>query len=161
MIFLKILWYLLNHFLATFLVKVAVQCNKRWGGKEESYNASRILMQCRYWCCRLVFALEYVMQHWKEDFMFGYQFLNGCNPVLIRRCTEIPKKLPVTMDMVECSLERNLTLEEEVKVGLWVTLDFICSFSCPLTSKPSSNCLPPHLSSGCMLVMTKLVASAD
>ncbi|KAM9610451.1 polyunsaturated fatty acid 5-lipoxygenase isoform 4-T5 [Morphnus guianensis] len=60
---------------------------------------------------------EYVMQHWKEDFMFGYQFLNGCNPVLIRRCTEIPKKLPVTMDMVECSLERNLTLEEEVKLG--------------------------------------------
>ncbi|XP_026707276.1 arachidonate 5-lipoxygenase [Athene cunicularia] len=67
---------------------------------------------------------EYVMQHWKEDFMFGYQFLNGCNPVLIRRCTEIPKKLPVTMDMVECSLERNLTLEEEVKQGNIFIVDY-------------------------------------
>lgn len=84
--------------------------------------------------------------------MFGYQFLNGCNPVLIRRCTEIPKKLPVTMDMVECSLERNLTLEEEVKVRLWVRLGFISSFSYPLTPKPSSNCLQPHLlSSGCVV----------
>uniref|UniRef100_A0A8C9EIG7 Arachidonate 5-lipoxygenase n=1 Tax=Pavo cristatus TaxID=9049 RepID=A0A8C9EIG7_PAVCR len=70
------------------------------------------------------FPLEYVMQHWKEDFMFGYQFLNGCNPVLIRRCTEIPKKLPVTMDMVECSLERNLTLEEEVKQGNIFIVDY-------------------------------------
>ncbi|XP_051475616.1 polyunsaturated fatty acid 5-lipoxygenase isoform X3 [Apus apus] len=67
---------------------------------------------------------EYVMQHWKEDFMFGYQFLNGCNPVLIRRCTEIPKKLPVTTDMVECSLERNLTLEEEVKQGNIFIVDY-------------------------------------
>ncbi|XP_021253319.1 arachidonate 5-lipoxygenase [Numida meleagris] len=67
---------------------------------------------------------EYVMQHWKEDFMFGYQFLNGCNPVLIRRCTEIPKKLPVTMEMVECSLERNLTLEEEVKQGNIFIVDY-------------------------------------
>lgn len=49
--------------------------------------------------------------------MFGYQFLNGCNPVLIRRCTKLPEKLPVTTEMVECSLERQLTLEEEVEVG--------------------------------------------
>ncbi|XP_075614500.1 polyunsaturated fatty acid 5-lipoxygenase isoform X3 [Balearica regulorum gibbericeps] len=67
---------------------------------------------------------EYVMQHWKEDFMFGYQFLNGCNPVLIQRCAEIPKKLPVTTDMVECSLERNLTLEEEVKQGNIFIVDY-------------------------------------
>lgn len=83
--------------------------------------------------------------------MFGYQFLNGCNPVLIRRCTEIPKKLPVTMDMVECSLERNLTLEEEVKVRLWVRLDSISSFLYPLTSKPCFNCLQPHLLSSCCM----------
>uniref|UniRef100_A0A9L0ISQ1 Lipoxygenase domain-containing protein n=1 Tax=Equus asinus TaxID=9793 RepID=A0A9L0ISQ1_EQUAS len=58
-----------------------------------------------------------VMNHWQEDLMFGYQFLNGCNPVLIRRCTKLPEKLPVTTEMVECSLERQLTLEEEVEVG--------------------------------------------
>uniref|UniRef100_A0AAY4EU47 Arachidonate 5-lipoxygenase n=1 Tax=Denticeps clupeoides TaxID=299321 RepID=A0AAY4EU47_9TELE len=60
---------------------------------------------------------EYVMEHWKEDFMFGYQFLNGCNPVTMQKCTKIPDKLPVTSDMVQDCLERELTLEEEVKAG--------------------------------------------
>lgn len=59
---------------------------------------------------------ERVMNHWQEDLMFGYQFLNGCNPVLIQRCTKLPEKLPVTTEMVECSLERQLTLEQEVEV---------------------------------------------
>ncbi|XP_067390825.1 polyunsaturated fatty acid 5-lipoxygenase isoform X1 [Emydura macquarii macquarii] len=67
---------------------------------------------------------EYVMQHWQEDFMFGYQFLNGCNPVMIKRCRELPKKLPVTTCMVECSLERNLTLEEEIKQGNIFLVDY-------------------------------------
>lgn len=56
------------------------------------------------------------MNHWQEDLMFGYQFLNGCNPVLIQRCTKLPEKLPVTTEMVECSLERQLTLEQEAEV---------------------------------------------
>ncbi|KAL1263256.1 hypothetical protein QQF64_005995 [Cirrhinus molitorella] len=60
---------------------------------------------------------EYVMEHWKEDFMFGYQYLNGCNPVVIRKCTEIPDKFPITQKIVEDSLERGLTLEEELKEG--------------------------------------------
>ncbi|XP_038599732.1 polyunsaturated fatty acid 5-lipoxygenase isoform X2 [Tachyglossus aculeatus] len=67
---------------------------------------------------------EYVMQHWQEDFMFGYQFLNGCNPVLIKKCTKLPDKLPVTTQMVECSLERNLTLEEEIEQGNIFIVDF-------------------------------------
>ncbi|KAM5321508.1 polyunsaturated fatty acid 5-lipoxygenase isoform 2-T2 [Glossophaga mutica] len=60
---------------------------------------------------------ERVMNHWQEDLMFGYQFLNGCNPVLIQRCTKLPEKLPVTTEMVECSLERQLTLEQEVELN--------------------------------------------
>ncbi|XP_051504512.1 polyunsaturated fatty acid 5-lipoxygenase-like [Myxocyprinus asiaticus] len=67
---------------------------------------------------------EYVMQHWKEDFMFGYQFLNGCNPVIIRKCTEIPDKFPVTHKLVDYSLERGLTLEEELKAGNIFIADF-------------------------------------
>lgn len=57
------------------------------------------------------------MNHWQEDLMFGYQFLNGCNPVMIQRCLKLPDNLPVTTEMVECSLERQLTLEQEVEVG--------------------------------------------
>ncbi|EHH64670.1 Arachidonate 5-lipoxygenase [Macaca fascicularis] len=67
---------------------------------------------------------ERVMNHWQEDLMFGYQFLNGCNPVLIRRCTELPEKFPVTTEMVECSLERQLSLKQEVQQGNIFIVDF-------------------------------------
>ncbi|CAF98699.1 unnamed protein product, partial [Tetraodon nigroviridis] len=67
---------------------------------------------------------EYVMQHWKEDFMFGYQFLNGCNPVVIEKCTRLPDKFPVTDEMVSVSLERGLTLEEEIQAGNIYMADF-------------------------------------
>ncbi|XP_077585623.1 polyunsaturated fatty acid 5-lipoxygenase-like [Stigmatopora nigra] len=67
---------------------------------------------------------EYVMQHWKEDFLFGYQFLNGCNPVLIQKIGTIPPKFPVTNDMVAGSLERGLTLDQEVKAGNIYMVDY-------------------------------------
>ncbi|XP_062851193.1 polyunsaturated fatty acid 5-lipoxygenase isoform X2 [Trichomycterus rosablanca] len=67
---------------------------------------------------------EYVMQHWKEDFMFGYQLLNGCNPVMIRKCTKIPDKFPVTHKMVADCLERDLTLEQELEAGNLFIADY-------------------------------------
>ncbi|CAM4663559.1 unnamed protein product [Leuciscus chuanchicus] len=60
---------------------------------------------------------EYVMENWDEDFMFGYQFLNGCNPVMIRKCTNLPDGFAVTQEMVKDSLDRGLTLQEELKEG--------------------------------------------
>ncbi|XP_019715428.1 arachidonate 5-lipoxygenase-like isoform X2 [Hippocampus comes] len=66
----------------------------------------------------------YVMQHWKEDFMFGYQFLNGCNPVLIQKISKLPDKFPVTNEMVAVSLERELTLEQEIKAGNIYMVDY-------------------------------------
>uniref|UniRef100_A0A3Q4B7E6 Uncharacterized protein n=1 Tax=Mola mola TaxID=94237 RepID=A0A3Q4B7E6_MOLML len=72
----------------------------------------------------LNYSKEYVMQHWKEDFMFGYQFLNGCNPVVIEKCTKLPDKFPVTHGMVSVCLERELTLEQEIEAGNMYIADY-------------------------------------
>ena len=54
---------------------------------------------------------------WMNDSVFGYQFLNGCNPCVIERCYELPENFPVTNDMVQSFLDRGLTLTEEIKVS--------------------------------------------
>ncbi|XP_069545471.1 polyunsaturated fatty acid lipoxygenase ALOX15B [Brachyistius frenatus] len=62
----------------------------------------------RVFCCKQTDISDYVQEHWKEDAFFGYQYLNGVNPMLIRRCTALPPNFPVTDDMVfirgQCSL---------------------------------------------------------
>ncbi|XP_038630648.1 polyunsaturated fatty acid 5-lipoxygenase-like [Scyliorhinus canicula] len=58
----------------------------------------------------------FAKDHWKEDWFFGYQFLNGCNPVLVRKCEKIPKNFPVTDTMVQASLGKS-KLQQEIKNG--------------------------------------------
>lgn len=65
----------------------------------------------------------YVVKHWKEDWFFGYQFKNGCNPCLIERCTAIPKKFPVTGAMVGKFLGGS-TLDQEIKKGNIYLVDY-------------------------------------
>ncbi|XP_031608108.2 hydroperoxide isomerase ALOXE3-like [Oreochromis aureus] len=66
-------------------------CKKKWDNIE-SIN--------RVFCCKKTEISEYVQEHWKEDAFFGYQFLNGVNPMLIQLCTALPSNFPVTDDMV-------------------------------------------------------------
>ncbi|XP_074482909.1 arachidonate 12-lipoxygenase, 12R-type-like [Sebastes fasciatus] len=54
---------------------------------------------------------DYVQKHWKEDAFFGEQFLNGVNPMLIRRCSALPRNFPVTDKAV------SLSLTDEMKEG--------------------------------------------
>lgn len=55
-------------------------------------------------------------EHWAEDSFFGYQYLNGINPGLLRRCTRIPDKFPVTEDMVAPFLGEGTCLQAELEV---------------------------------------------
>uniref|UniRef100_A0A7N8WU53 Arachidonate 15-lipoxygenase B-like n=1 Tax=Mastacembelus armatus TaxID=205130 RepID=A0A7N8WU53_9TELE len=60
---------------------------------------------------------DYVQDHWKEDAFFGYQFLNGINPMMIQRCTTLPENFPVTDDMVFLSGQGSLADEMKVTKG--------------------------------------------
>nr|XP_030717373.1 arachidonate 15-lipoxygenase B-like isoform X3 [Globicephala melas] len=62
-------------------------------------------------------AVEYVFEHWQEDAFFAYQFLNGLNPVLIRRCRHLPKNFPVTDAMVAPVLGPGTSLQAELELS--------------------------------------------
>ncbi|KAM8843183.1 polyunsaturated fatty acid lipoxygenase ALOX15B-like [Synchiropus picturatus] len=58
---------------------------------------------------------EYVSKNWKDDGFFGYQYLNGINPILIQQCKSLPDNFPVTDAMVASILQGSLC--QEMKKG--------------------------------------------
>nr|AAA20659.1 platelet-type 12-lipoxygenase [Mus musculus] len=64
---------------------------------------------------------EKVHQCWQEDELFGYQFLNGANPMLLRRSTSLPSRLVLPSGMEELQAQ----LEKELKNGSLFEADFI------------------------------------
>uniref|UniRef100_A0A8C2ZFX0 Uncharacterized protein n=1 Tax=Cyclopterus lumpus TaxID=8103 RepID=A0A8C2ZFX0_CYCLU len=76
----------------------------------------------------IIFAIlpEYVSEHWKEDDFYGFQFLNGLNPKVIKRCSELPPNFPVTEEMVKPFLEEGSSLQEEVKIISALGDGFVC-----------------------------------
>ncbi|KAE8300251.1 Arachidonate 15-lipoxygenase B [Larimichthys crocea] len=69
----------------------------------------------KVFCNKTTDISEYVQQHWKDDAFFGFQYLNGVNPILIQRCIDLPKNFPVTDDMV--FLQGGGSLMEEMQKG--------------------------------------------
>ncbi|XP_028911649.1 polyunsaturated fatty acid lipoxygenase ALOX15B isoform X3 [Ornithorhynchus anatinus] len=67
---------------------------------------------------------EYVAEHWKEDEFFTWQFLNGLNPILIRRCSQLPPYLPVTDAMVAPFLGGGTSLAAELEKGTIFLVDY-------------------------------------
>nr|DAZ89673.1 TPA_exp: arachidonate 15-lipoxygenase [Rhizomys pruinosus] len=61
-----------------------------------------------------------VRDSWKEDAFFGYQFLNGANPMLLRRSTCLPARLVFPPGMEELQAQ----LSKELKGGTLFEADF-------------------------------------
>uniref|UniRef100_A0A8C5D8Y7 Hydroperoxide isomerase ALOXE3-like n=1 Tax=Gouania willdenowi TaxID=441366 RepID=A0A8C5D8Y7_GOUWI len=68
-------------------------------------------------CFQKTTISEYVAEHWKDDDFFGYQFLNGTNPTVIKKCSKLPSNFPVTDEMVEPFLAAGCSLKKEIKKG--------------------------------------------
>ncbi|XP_041855695.1 arachidonate 12-lipoxygenase, 12R-type-like [Melanotaenia boesemani] len=92
--------YTLANGVAKLKLAEFVECKKEWtsiADIERVYNHHQTKIA------------DYVHDHWKDDDFFGFQFLNGINPTLIRLCDELPPNFPVTHEMVFkdglCSLE--------------------------------------------------------
>ncbi|KAM3932812.1 polyunsaturated fatty acid lipoxygenase ALOX15B-like [Leptodactylus fuscus] len=58
-----------------------------------------------------------VAQIWREDSFFGYQYLNGNNPMIIRKCLQLPENFPVSDSMVAASLGTSTDLHKELENG--------------------------------------------
>ncbi|CAL8291706.1 unnamed protein product [Boreogadus saida] len=79
--------------------------------------------------------------HWKEDAFYGYQFLNGVNPSIIRNCPHLPSNFPVTEEMVQPSLGAGTSLQKEIQKGNIFLCDYKSLEGLP-TLKVAENPLP-------------------
>lgn len=86
-----------------------------------------------------------MFEHWQEDAFFASQFLNGLNPVLIRRCRSLPENFPVTDEMVAPVLGPGTNLQAELKVcHSWSSANPVFFRLSPLleTEGPAMCCVP-------------------
>ncbi|KAK9537042.1 hypothetical protein VZT92_006780 [Zoarces viviparus] len=67
---------------------------------------------------------RFVKAHWMEDWYFGYQCLNGCNPLMLRQTRLLPPNLSVTSDMLRPFLPGGSSLEQELERGNIYLLDY-------------------------------------
>uniref|UniRef100_A0AAV2MQ90 Arachidonate 15-lipoxygenase B-like n=1 Tax=Knipowitschia caucasica TaxID=637954 RepID=A0AAV2MQ90_KNICA len=72
--------------------------------------------------CHKTDVTVHVEQNWENDDFFGYQYLNGLNPMLIRRCSSLPTNFPVTEAML--CLEGGRTLAQEMEDGNMFLCDY-------------------------------------
>ncbi|KAM9840256.1 hydroperoxide isomerase ALOXE3-like [Aulostomus maculatus] len=90
------------------LIKGLIGTTENWENIEDTKNI--------FWFKKTNIS-EYVAEHWKDDDFYAYQFLNGINPNLIKRCSELPPNFPVTDDMLKPFLKNGCCLQWEMTKG--------------------------------------------
>ncbi|XP_058468855.1 hydroperoxide isomerase ALOXE3-like [Solea solea] len=89
-------------------LKGMIGSTKKWESIEDMTKV--------FWNRRTTMS-EYVREHWKEDDFYGYQFLNGINPNMIKCCSDLPPNFPVSEEMVKPFLEEGTSLQAEMEKG--------------------------------------------
>uniref|UniRef100_A0A3B5AMP0 Hydroperoxide isomerase ALOXE3-like n=1 Tax=Stegastes partitus TaxID=144197 RepID=A0A3B5AMP0_9TELE len=67
---------------------------------------------------------RFVQAHWKDDWYFGHQCLNGCNPLMLRQIHLVPPNLSVTTDLLRPFLPEGSSLQLELQSGRIYLLDY-------------------------------------
>uniref|UniRef100_UPI00358DEE1D polyunsaturated fatty acid 5-lipoxygenase-like n=1 Tax=Myxine glutinosa TaxID=7769 RepID=UPI00358DEE1D len=98
-------------------------------------------------------ACEYLLDHWQEDEVFGSHFLCGSFARMIQKCTVLPSHISVTHTMVEPSLCRSMSFEQEMEAGNVYMVD------CSLLDGIPANSVDPEMvhyvgSPTCLLYLT-------
>ena len=73
---------------------------------------------------------------WRDDRFFGSQFMNGCNPDSLMKCTQLPPHFPVTQQLIGNLLDKGDTLEKALAVSFAMcgkTRSFHGKFNCCLS----------------------------
>uniref|UniRef100_A0A8C6WUB0 Arachidonate 12-lipoxygenase n=1 Tax=Neogobius melanostomus TaxID=47308 RepID=A0A8C6WUB0_9GOBI len=114
--------------------KLVIRFGKSWNDLEDFRQI--------FWKLKSPIA-EYCMEHWKEDWFFGYQCLNGCNPRMIQQCNKLPDKFPVTADMVQSSLCKTETIMEGLPANVIKNeQQYIAAPLCLLYQHPDDGLIP-------------------
>ncbi|XP_054617013.1 arachidonate 12-lipoxygenase, 12R-type-like [Dunckerocampus dactyliophorus] len=95
---------------------------------------------------------ETVSRLWRNDDFFAYQFLNGVNVYMIRRCSKLPSNFPVTEDMVSPFLDNGTTLTKEMERGNIFIVDYKIMEGLPTATMDGKRV--PLTAALCLLYMT-------
>ncbi|KAM9319825.1 hydroperoxide isomerase ALOXE3-like [Gastrophryne carolinensis] len=105
----------LSHF--TFTAK-STQIETKLKGLQNNTNSWDDIEDVKLvFCLRKSENSETVSKMWKEDAFFGDQYLNGINPVMIKKCFKLPENFPVGEEMVAPSLGTSTSLHKELENG--------------------------------------------
>lgn len=88
---------------------------------------------------------RFVKDHWREDWFFGLQTLNGPNPLMLRQLRTVPKNLAVTCNILRPFLPAGSSLQKELQKGNMYLLDYEVLEGVPanrINGKPSYLCAP-------------------